>query len=129
MSGYTIRNLREGTDMAPQYGFSHIGQAIFPREELGAETTGLAFHVLRPGMRHGFGHRHEQAEEVAVVLSGSGRVKLDDEIRDLGALDAVRIAPEVMRAFEAGPDGMELLVFGPRHEGDGAMDPEFWPAG
>ena len=59
------------------------------------------------------------------MLSGSGRVKLDDEVVQVGGLDAIRIAPEVTRAFEAGPDGLELLVFGPRHQGDAEIVQDF----
>jgi quercetin dioxygenase-like cupin family protein len=81
---------------------------------------------MHPGKR-GSAHRHEHAEEICVVLSGSGRVKLDDDTRDLHPLDAVRIAPQVARAFEAGPEGLELLVFGPRHGGDGeVLREDFW---
>ena len=61
------------------------------------------------------------------MLAGSGRAKIDDEIHDLTALDAIRVAPESMRAFEAGPEGLEVLAFGPHHAGDGDMSPEFWP--
>ena len=83
---YTIKNLRDTDDKAPAFGLSEIGEAHFPREELGAESTGLAFLVLNPGMRQGFGHRHDQAEEVALVLAGGGRVRLGEEIsRDLRA--------------------------------------------
>ncbi len=126
MSAYTIKNLLEAKDSAPDFGMAEIGQAMFPREELGAERTGLSLHRMNPGKRQAFGHRHDEAEEICVVLSGSGRVKLGDEINDLATYDALRIAPAVWRAFEAGPDGMELLVFGPRHEKDGAVDREFW---
>jgi mannose-6-phosphate isomerase-like protein (cupin superfamily) len=126
---YALRNLRETEDSAPRFGLQEVGEAHFPREELGAETIGMAYHVLRPGRRSAFGHRHEQAEEVYVVLSGSGRVRLDDEIVDLGELDALRVAPSVARAFEAGDGGMSLLVFGPRHAGDGEIIADFWPAG
>ena len=62
-----------------------------------------------------------------MVLSGSGQVKLDDEVRPLAAMDAVRVAPQVARAFEAGAEGLELLAFGPRHAGDGeVLDEDFW---
>ena len=94
-----------------------------------AENTGLSYHVVRPEQRQGFGHRHENAEEIYVVLSGSGRAKLDDEILDIETMDAIRVAPQVTRAFEAGPEGLELLAFGPRHEGDGELVQDFWPAG
>jgi mannose-6-phosphate isomerase-like protein (cupin superfamily) len=63
---------------------------------------------------------------VYVVLAGSGRVKLDDEILELESMDAIRVAPEVMRAFEAGPDGIEMLAFGTRHDGDGEVIHGWW---
>lgn len=124
---YSLRNLREVEDSAPKFGLGEIGEAHFAGGELGAQTTGLAFHTLRPGRRSAFGHRHENAEEVYVVLSGAGRVKLDEEIVDVGPLDALRVAPEVTRAFEAGEEGLEVLVFGPRHAGDGEIVEGFWP--
>ncbi len=126
LADYEIKNLREVEDLAVKHGYSETQEARFPREELGAKTTGLAYHVVRPGKRQPFAHHHDQAEEVNVVLSGSGRVKLDDEVVEIGPLDAIRIAPHVTRAFEAGPDGLELLVFGPHHERDAEMVQDFW---
>jgi mannose-6-phosphate isomerase-like protein (cupin superfamily) len=124
---YTIKNLRDTKDSAPEFGLSEVQEAHFPGRELGAESTGFAFHVIRPGRRQGFAHRHEEAEEVYVVLSGTGKIKLDEETVEIGPLDAIRVAPAVTRAFEAGSDGMELLAFGPRHEGDGEIIREgFW---
>jgi quercetin dioxygenase-like cupin family protein len=123
---FQLRNLRETRDMAPGFGLSEVGEAHFPRDELGAETIGLAYLVLRPGRRSAFGHRHEHAEEIYLVLSGSGRARLDDELVELSELDALRVAPAVVRAFEAGPDGLTLLAFGPRHEGDGEILSDFW---
>jgi quercetin dioxygenase-like cupin family protein len=123
---YTIINLRESEDSAPKFGLDEVGEAHFPREELGAETTGLAYHVMKPNKRSAFGHRHENAEEVCVVLAGSGRIRLDDEMREIAELDAIRIEPAVARGFEAGPDGLTVLVFGPRHAGDGEMLNDFW---
>jgi quercetin dioxygenase-like cupin family protein len=123
---YTKMNLTETADSAPKFGLEEMGEAHFPREELDAKTTGLSYQVLKPGKRQQFGHKHDKAEEVYVVLSGSGRVRLDDEIVELAALDAIRVEPSVMRAFEAGPDGMAWLAFGPHHDKDGQMDREFW---
>jgi mannose-6-phosphate isomerase-like protein (cupin superfamily) len=124
---YAIKNLREVEDLAPKFGFSEVQEARFPREELGSETIGLAFHIVRPGKRQAFAHRHEQAEEIYVVLAGKGRIKVGDEIRDIQALDAIRVAPTAPRAFEAGSDGLELLAFGPRHAGDGEiLRDDFW---
>jgi mannose-6-phosphate isomerase-like protein (cupin superfamily) len=124
---YTIKNLRDTTDSAPQWGLAEMGELHFAREELGAETTGFTYHVLRPGKRQPLGHRHDQAEEVYVVLSGDGRVRLDEEIVELAELDALRVEPSVKRAFEAGPVGMSLLVFGPHVEQDGEILRDFWP--
>ena len=123
---YTLKNLTETTDSAPKFGYGELGEAHFPRAELGAEQTGLAYQVLKPGKRQAFGHSHDEAEEIYVVLSGSGRMRVDDEIVEIGPLDAIRVAPPVKRAFEAGPDGLALLAFGAHHEKDGALDMEFW---
>jgi mannose-6-phosphate isomerase-like protein (cupin superfamily) len=123
---YTITNLTSVEDSAPKFGFGEIGEAHFAREDVDAKDTGLAYHVLRPGKRQAFGHRHEDAEEINVVLSGSGRVRLDDDIKDIDTMDAIRIAPKVTRCFEAGPDGLEWLVFGPHHDKDGDLVQDFW---
>jgi mannose-6-phosphate isomerase-like protein (cupin superfamily) len=124
---YTIKNLREVEDVAPRFGFQQVQEARFAHADLEASTTGLAFHRVKPGCRQAFAHRHNQAEEVYVVLSGRGRIKLDGEIRDVQPMDAIRVSPEVARAFEAGSEGLELLVFGPRHSGDGEIvSGDFW---
>lgn len=123
---YTKKNLHDVTDAAVKGGFSDMGEAHFAGGELETEHTGLAYHVLKPGSRQPFGHKHDNAEEVHVVVAGSGRVRLDDEIVELAPMDALRISPEVTRSFEAGPDGMEFLVFGPHHEKDGEMLQDFW---
>jgi mannose-6-phosphate isomerase-like protein (cupin superfamily) len=123
---YSIKNLRAVDDSAVKHGFSETQEARFPRGDLGAQDTGLAYHVLRPGRRQAFAHRHQDAEEVHVVLSGSGRMKLDDEIIEIGLMDAIRVAPRVTRAFEAGPEGLEVLVFGPHHPGDSELIQDFW---
>jgi mannose-6-phosphate isomerase-like protein (cupin superfamily) len=123
---YTIRNLRDTEDSAPNFGMGELGEAHFPREELDAEETGFAYLVLRPGKRQAFGHRHENAEEVYVVLDGAGQIRLDDEIREISRHDAIRVSPPVVRAFEAGPDGLTVLAFGARHESDGELLQDFW---
>ncbi len=129
MSGFTIENLDNVEDSAPKFGHQDSQEARFARGALGAESLGLSFHRVKPDRHQGFGHRHVHAEEVYVVVSGSGRIKLGDEIRDIGPLDAIRVSPEVPRAFAAGPDGLELVAFGPHHEGDGEIVPDFWPEG
>ena len=126
-TGYTHINLEDVDDMAPRFGFQDQGEARFPTRPLGALRTGLSHQRLRPSARQAFGHRHRHAEEVFVVLAGEGRVKIDDEIAPVRPLDAIRVAPTSTRAFEAGPNGLEFLVFGPHHRGDAVTDPDFWP--
>jgi len=128
-SGYTLVNLEDVEDIAKRFGFGEQGEARFANRPLGTARTGVSHQRLRPGARQAFGHRHQHAEEVFVILAGSGRVRIDEEIRDVHALDAIRIAPGSTRAFEAGRDGLEFLVFGPHHTGDAVMDAGFWPAG
>jgi uncharacterized cupin superfamily protein len=125
---YAKKNLREVEDSALEHGLSRTQEARFPRADLGAEQTGVNYLIVKPGQREAFAHRHREAEEIYVVLAGSGRVKLDDDMVDLTQLDAVRVSPGTARSFEAGPDGLEVLIFGPRVEGDGEMIPDFWSA-
>jgi mannose-6-phosphate isomerase-like protein (cupin superfamily) len=127
-SPYTHKNLTEVDDSGPQFGAEGRAEIRFAGEAFDAENTGFTYHRLEPDVHAGFGHRHQNAEEVYVVLSGGGRVKLDDDIVELGRLDTIRVSPEVWRAFSAGPEGLELIVFGPRHDSDGEVDPNWWPA-
>ena len=123
---YTVRKLSEVEDVAPKHGLSELGEARFANEALETEQTGVSHQRLQPGARQPFAHKHENAEEVYVVISGSGRVKLDDEIVELEALHAIRVSPGVIRNFEAGPEGLELLAFGPRRDGDGEVFQGWW---
>jgi mannose-6-phosphate isomerase-like protein (cupin superfamily) len=123
---YAKKNLREVEDQAVKHGLSETQEARFARRDLGAEQTGLNFLTVKPGRREAFAHRHRTAEEVYVVLAGSGRVKLDDELVELQPLDAVRVSPGTARSFEAGDEGLQVLIFGPHVEGDGEMVEGFW---
>jgi quinol monooxygenase YgiN/quercetin dioxygenase-like cupin family protein len=125
-AGYAHVNLNDIEDMAPRFGMGEQGEARFATRPLDARRTGLSHQRLRPGVRQAFGHRHQHAEEVFLVLAGSGRIKVDDEIEDVVPLDAIRIAPGSTRAFEAGPDGLEFVVFGTHHRGDAVLDQAFW---
>jgi len=127
-AGYTLLNLEDVEDVAPRFGFGDQGEARFANRPLGAVSTGLSHQRLRPGVRQAFGHRHQHAEEVFVVLAGTGRMKIDEEIRDVSPLDAIRVAPDSSRALEAGPEGLEFVVFGPHHTGDAVIESNFWPA-
>ena len=123
---YTLKKLTEVEDSATRFGFTETQEARFANEDLEVEETGVSHHRVKPNRRQAFAHRHEEAEEVYVVLSGSGRVKLDDEILEVERLDAIRVAPGVIRAFEGGPEGIELLAFGPRRDGDGELIQDWW---
>jgi mannose-6-phosphate isomerase-like protein (cupin superfamily) len=119
-------NLADVEDAAPAGGFGHRWEARVARVDHEAEQTGVTHFRLRPGKRSPVAHRHAHAEDVYVILAGTGRVKLDDEIAEVRMPDAIRIGPAVVRAFEAGPDGLEFLVFGPHHEADGEKVDEAW---
>jgi mannose-6-phosphate isomerase-like protein (cupin superfamily) len=126
MPDFTIRNLMEIDDAAAGRG---VGiEARMARSVLGSEHLGLSHFRYAPGVRAPYGHKHGVQEEVYVVVSGSGRFKLDDEILDVGPWDAIRVAPSVIRAFEAGPDGLDVIVAGSdRPEaGDGEIIPGWW---
>ncbi|HEX8123792.1 MAG TPA: cupin domain-containing protein [Solirubrobacteraceae bacterium] len=131
---FTRRNLKDDLedvgsnfDGAPDLEFRLATQALELQE------SGLGYQRIPPGYRFPYGHTHERQEEVYVVLRGGGRMKLDDEIVELRALDAVRVAPGTWRGYEAGPEGLELLVVGapnlggsPRDDVEGRRD---WWAG
>ncbi|MGE0067661.1 MAG: cupin domain-containing protein [Solirubrobacterales bacterium] len=123
---YTVMRLTDVKDSARQFGVGGDMEARFAKDELDAERTGLSHHRLKPTKRQPFGHKHDQAEEIYVVLGGSGRVKLDDDVVEVEPLDAIRVAPGVIRAFEAGPGGLEVLAVGARHDGDGEIVPDWW---
>jgi mannose-6-phosphate isomerase-like protein (cupin superfamily) len=123
---YTLKNLQDVEDQAIAFGIGEIQEARFPAKDVGAQATGFGHQVIHPGKRQSFAHRHVAAEEIYVIIGGAGRAKLDEDIVELARLDVLRIAPEVTRQFEGGPEGIELLVFGPRHEGDGEIVHGFW---
>jgi len=113
MADYTLLNLRTGVeDMAPKYQMGEGIEAHFARQPLNLEKSGLSYFKLGPDYRLGFGHTHSDQEEIYLVISGTARVKIDDEELELGALDAVRIPAGVRHSMGAGPEGAELIAFG-----------------
>jgi mannose-6-phosphate isomerase-like protein (cupin superfamily) len=113
MGAYTIKNLKADVeDMAPRFGMAPGMEARFARRPLGCEQLGLSYERLAPNFRAPFGHTHGRQEEVYVLLSGSARAKVGDEIVELKQWDALRVAPGTMRQFEAGADGAEVLAVG-----------------
>jgi mannose-6-phosphate isomerase-like protein (cupin superfamily) len=129
MSDYTHVNLREVEDSAGDR--SPDLEARFGRRHLDSQHLGVSFLRYAPGFRSPIGHSHREQEEAYVVVSGSGLIKLDDEIVELRQWDVVRVAPTVVRGFEGGPGGLELIAIGAdRPEGgDGVRVDEWWPEG
>jgi mannose-6-phosphate isomerase-like protein (cupin superfamily) len=126
---YTKINLKADVeDMAPKFGMDGI-ESHFAREALEMRNGGLSYYRYQPGYRLPFGHTHSEQEEVYVVVSGSARLAVGDEILELGRLDAVRVPAGVVRATEAGPDGVEIVAFGaPRTEhNDAELKQGWWP--
>ena len=113
MSGYTKKNLKQDVEnQAPKFGMPEELEARFGRTALGGETLGLSLIRLAPSFRMPFGHKHAGQEEVYLVVHGSGRVKVEDEIVELAQWDAIRFDTDTMRNVEAGPDGLEYIAFG-----------------
>jgi quercetin dioxygenase-like cupin family protein len=128
MPDYTLVNLREVEDQAPRFGLSPDLESRFARRALGLEQSGLSYFRIAPGFRLPFGHRHGEQEEVYLVVSGGARIKLEDEVVELGPLDCLRVPGSVTRGIEAGPDGAEIVAFGaPNTENkDAEMEPGWW---
>jgi quercetin dioxygenase-like cupin family protein len=126
MSNFAIKNLKEVDDSAADRGPDV--EARFARKHLDSQHLGVSYFRYAPGYRSPMAHRHREQEEAYVVVTGSGRAKLDEEIIELRQWDVLRVAPPVVRAFEAGPEGLELIAIGSdRPEGgDGEMVQGHW---
>ena len=127
MSAYAIVNLKE--DVEDSSGESAPGtEGRFARKHLDSEHLGISYLRYSPGVRSAKAHSHREQEEAYVVISGSGRVRLGDEIRDLRRWDVVRVNPTTVRAFEAGDDGLELIAIGSDRPdgGDGVLEEPAW---
>lgn len=125
---YTKTNLRsEVEDQAPKFDMPSEIQARFARTPVGGETLGLSLFTLEPNFRVPFGHKHSEQEEVYVIVRGSGRIKVEDEILDVAEWDAIRFDTNTMRCVEAGPDGIEYVAFGAGEDPlDAEMAPNWW---
>jgi quercetin dioxygenase-like cupin family protein len=125
MADWTKRNFDDIVDRSP----AEVPMRwLFSRKEVGSKQVGVSRFSYEPGARMPFGHRHGEQEEVYVVVGGSGRAKLEDEIVEVRMWDVVRVAPQVLRAFEAGPEGMELICIGGKRPkgGDSEQFRDFW---
>jgi mannose-6-phosphate isomerase-like protein (cupin superfamily) len=125
-SSYTIINLTEIEDSVGERAEGIEGR--FGRSHLDSEHLGVSLFRYAPGVRSPMAHSHREQEEAYVVVSGSGRVRLDDEVLPVRTWDVIRVSPHTIRAFEAGPEGLELIVAGAdRPEGgDGVMAESAW---
>ena len=131
MADYTRVNLRsDPQNMAEKFGLEGM-DSRFARTNLELENSGVSYFRLDPRFRQPFGHTHSEQEEIYVVLSGSARMGVSDEIVELGELDALRVPAGVWRGVQAGPEGLELLVFGAPNTNnkDTEMEPGWWPGG
>ena len=127
MDKYTKTNLRGDVEnQAPKFGMPSELEARFARTAIEGKTLGLSLDP-RPGFRMPFGHRHEDQEEVYVIVRGSARIKVDDEIVEVGEWDAIRFDTNTMRDVEAGKDGVEYIAFGAGEDPrDAEMVQDWW---
>ena len=116
--GYMLKNLEEVKDSAVEFGLDDFQEARFATKDFDLTQAGFSFLRIKPGQRQPFGHTHDDAEEVYVVIAGSGKAMVGNDELDLKRYDALRVGPGITRAFEAGPDGLETLAFGQHIEED-----------
>ena len=127
MSNYTHMNLKDAEDSAGERSGGQV-EARFGRKHIDSEHLGVSYFRYGANFRAPFGHRHREQEEAYVVVGGSGRIRLDDDVIELRLWDVVRVSPAVVRGFEGGSDGLEVIAIGAdRPEGgDGEMVQDFW---
>ena len=110
---FTLTNLRKDPeDVGPRFDGAPDLEFRMATAELGLERSGLSYQRVPPGCRFPYGHTHHTQEEVYVVVHGGGRMKLDEETVELEQWDAVRVPPGTWRGYEAGPEGLEMIVIG-----------------
>ena len=127
MADYTHKNLKDDVENASErFGLAPDMEARFGRSALGVQGGGFSYQRYAPGFRAPTAHRHVKQEEVYVVIGGGGRVKIEDEVRDLRRWDVLRFPPQTARAFEGGPEGLELLAIGFGEGGDAELISDFW---
>jgi len=116
---FTLKNLKKDLeDLGSKFDGAPDLEFHMATKALELENSGLSHQRIPPGYRFPYGHTHNEQEEVYVVVRGGGRMKVDGEIVELEEWDAVRVAPGAWRGYEAGPDGLEILVFGAPNLGE-----------
>jgi mannose-6-phosphate isomerase-like protein (cupin superfamily) len=128
MASYTKVNLKQVEDQAPNFGLAPDFEARMARVPLELEHSGITYQRLAPNFRVPHGHRHKNQEEIYIVVNGSLRAKLDDEVVEMKQWDAIRVPKETMRGFEAGPQGAEIIAVGAPNTGPGDAETveEWW---
>ena len=129
MAAYTTARLTEVENQAPNLGLAASDVELrMARVPLDCSDCGVSYLRLAPGFRQPVGHSHKRQEEIYVLVTGSARIKVGDDVVELGPWDAIRIPPETIRAVEAGPDGAEFLAVGAPNTGpgDGEVAPGWW---
>jgi mannose-6-phosphate isomerase-like protein (cupin superfamily) len=128
MAAYTLVNLKDVEDQAPNFGLEGSMEARMARVPLELEHSGVTYQWIAPNFRLPYGHKHKNQEEIYVLVSGSVRAKLGDDVVEMKQWDAVRVPKETMRAFESGPEGAELIAIGAPNTGPGDAEtvPGWW---
>ena len=119
MAGYTVQNLKQVEDQAPNFGLAPNLEARMARVPLELEQLGISYQRLAPNLRLPFAHSHKNQEEAYIVVSGSLRAKVGDEVLELGQWDVLRVDKDAVRSFEGGPDGAEVIAVGAPNTGPG----------
>lgn len=127
MSSFSTVNLMDVEDSVGDRAPGIEGR--FGRKHLDSRDLGVSLFRYAANLRSPMAHSHREQEEAYLIVAGSGRVLLDGEVLELRQWDVVRVAPEVVRAFEAGPDGLDVVAIGgPKPaDGDGVMGEADWP--
>ena len=128
MAGYTIQNLKQVEDQAPNFGLAPHLEARMARVPLELENFGISYQRIAPNFRVPFGHKHKNQEEVYVIVSGSIRAKVGNQVVELKQWDTLRVDKDTMRGFEGGPEGAELIAIGAPNTGpgDAEVEQDWW---
>ena len=123
MAGYTVKNLKEIENQGVNFGLDESDIEVrMAKDPLECTGCGVSYMRLGPGYRPPFGHAHKTQEEIYILVNGSARMKLEDEVVDMKPFTAVRVSPATTRGYEAGPEGAELIVIGTPKTGGGDAD-------
>lgn len=123
MAGYTVKNLKEVENQGVKFGLDENDIEVrMAKDPLECTGCGVSYMRLGPGYRPPYGHSHKTQEEIYILVNGSARMKLGDTVEDMKPFTAVRVSPETLRGYEAGPEGAELIVIGTPKTGGGDAD-------